>query len=314
VKIERLESLDALETEWEARADASGNGFATPEFLRIWWRHFGGGRTLATAAVRAEGGRLAALLPIFVERAGSELRARFVGAPDGDQLGPVHAASDQALALEGLRRHVHALGVDTFVAEHVPPDESPRGRVLLREASPVLPFRGRSWDELLGGWSSNLREQVGRRERKLRREHDIRIRLVEDPAGLDAGLAELFRLHRLRWGVKQTEFDSRRHFHVDLARAMLERGRLRLWLLEADGDNVAAWYGFRYQGAEFYYQMGRDPAWDRASVGFILLAHTLRAAATDGLREYRFLRGDEPYKYRFAEENPGVLTVEAQIQ
>jgi CelD/BcsL family acetyltransferase involved in cellulose biosynthesis len=40
-----------------------------------------------------------------------------------------------------------------------------------------------------------------------------------------------------------------------------------------------------------------------------LLAHTIRAALDDGIREYRFLRGGEAYKHRFATEDPGLQTV-----
>ena len=37
------------------------------------------------------------------------------------------------------------------------------------------------------------------------------------------------------------------------------------------------------------------------SVGLLMHAEAIRLAHGDGLREYRFLRGDEPYKYRFAD-------------
>jgi CelD/BcsL family acetyltransferase involved in cellulose biosynthesis len=46
-------------------------------------------------------------------------------------------------------------------------------------------------------------------------------------------------------------------------------------------------------------------------VGLVLLAHSIRAALEDGLDEYRFLRGAEPYKYRFADEDPGLETIVA---
>ena len=88
-----------------------------------------------------------------------------------------------------------------------------------------------------------------------------------------------------------------------------ERGWARLWLLEVDGAPRAAWYGFRFGGADSYYQAGRDPAWERQSVGFVLLVHTIRSAVEDGLAEYRFLRGAEPFKYRFANADPGLVTV-----
>jgi CelD/BcsL family acetyltransferase involved in cellulose biosynthesis len=78
--------------------------------------------------------------------------------------------------------------------------------------------------------------------------------------------------------------------------------------MEVDGEPVAAWQGFRYAGAECFYQSGRDPEWDRASVGLLLLAHTIRAAIEDGVGEYRLLRGGEGYKDRFATEDPGLQT------
>ncbi len=56
---------------------------------------------------------------------------------------------------------------------------------------------------------------------------------------------------------------------------------------------VAALYGFRFAGSELYYQSGRDPAWDRYAVGFVLLTHAVRAALEEGVSEYRFLRGGE---------------------
>ena len=41
----------------------------------------------------------------------------------------------------------------------------------------------------------------------------------------------------------------------------------------------------------------------------MLLAHTIREASNDGMREYRFLRGGEPFKSRFADADPGLETV-----
>jgi CelD/BcsL family acetyltransferase involved in cellulose biosynthesis len=40
----------------------------------------------------------------------------------------------------------------------------------------------------------------------------------------------------------------------------------------------------------------------------VLLAHSIREAAADGMREYRLLRGAESFKLRFAEADPGVET------
>jgi CelD/BcsL family acetyltransferase involved in cellulose biosynthesis len=179
-----------------------------------------------------------------------------------------------------------------------------------REDSPILAVEGRSFDEFLASRSSNFRQQVRRRERKLRRDYEVDIRL-SDAEHLDADLDALFRLHDERWSEGESVALSgpRQSFHRDFARLALDRGWLRLWVLEADGAPRAAWYGFRFANMDWYYQSGRDPEWDRQSVGFVLLAHTIKLAFDDGMHEYRLLRGGEEYKGRFASADPGLETL-----
>ena len=63
---------------------------------------------------------------------------------------------------------------------------------------------------------------------------------------------------------------------------------------------VAGWYGWRVGDRFSYYQAGFDPAWSRYSVGFLLLAETVREAIAEGAAEYDLLLGDEAFKARFA--------------
>src|SRR5205823_5632991 len=148
--------------------------------------------------------------------------------------------------------------------------------------------------DLLAARSSNFRHQVRRRERALRA-RGLRYRQCDDRARLDRDLDLLFALHRRRWRGGESEFTRREAFHREFATLAFERGWLRLWLLELNNAPAAAWYGLRFGGVDCYYQAGRDPAWDRAAVGFVLLAHSIREATADGIREYRFGRGDEKY-------------------
>jgi len=206
-------------------------------------------------------------------------------------------------------------GWDLCVAERLPGDqhwgEWLGGRVLRTESSPYLRFAG-NWEEYLASRSRNFRDQARRRERKLRREHDVVFRLGDDPDRLDDDLSTLIRLHEMRWeGDEDTRAfaGEREALHRDFARRALERGWLRLWLLELDGEPVAAWYGFRFGGAEWFYQSGRDPARDDLSVGFVLMVHTIRSALDDGMQTYHLLRGGEEYKARFASGDDGLDTV-----
>jgi CelD/BcsL family acetyltransferase involved in cellulose biosynthesis len=239
---------------------------------------------------------------------------KLVGDGPADRLAPICAPADRPAAAAALHDAVRELRADLLVADAVPAEEGWEGllgaRVLRREANPVLATEGRSWDEFLASRSRNFREQVRRRERKLGREHELNVRLCDDADRLEDDMHTLFALHDARWGGEADTFGGpRAAFHLDFARAALDRGWLRLWVLELDGEPAAAWYGFRYAGAEWYYQMGRDPRRDRQSVGFVLLCHTMRDAFDAGVSEYRLLRGDEEYKDRFATHDHGLATI-----
>jgi CelD/BcsL family acetyltransferase involved in cellulose biosynthesis len=293
-------SLPAVRDDWSRLAQESGSIFATPEWLLSWWRHFGGGRELLLS-VEPD-----AVLPFYVWRERPLRIVRVLGHGPGDELGPFGPG-----AREALGRWVETERFDVLACQQLPGPESwlpalPGGVLMSKNGSPVLEFEGRTWEELLKGKSRNFREQVGRRARALERDYDGRFRLVTD-MDQDA-LDTFFRLHALRHDG-ETVITRTEAFQREFAAIAAERGWLRLWLLELDGRPAAAWLGYRFAGAECYYQAGRDPAFDKSSVSFVLLAHTIRAALEDGANEYRFLRGDEPYKYRFASSDPGLETV-----
>ena len=297
--------------EWGGLAREAGNVFGTPEWISTWWGHFGGGRRLLLTSCRAPDGSLVAVLPLYVWRARPLRIARFLGHGPGDALGPVCRPADRPAVASALARRLDDLGVALLVGENLPGEEGwgerLRARPLYREASPALALDGTSWESLLGSWSKNLRSQVRSRERKVAGEHSLSFRLAEDPDRFAGDFARLFELHRARW-PDGSGFADAEAFHREFAALARERGWARLWLLEIDGETRAAWYGFRFAGVESYYQAGRDPDWDRYRLGFVLHAHTIREAANNGVREYRFLRGDEDFKFRFASHDHGLET------
>jgi CelD/BcsL family acetyltransferase involved in cellulose biosynthesis len=315
--VESVDDLEGLRPEWSALGERSGNLFATWEWNSTWWQHFGSGHRLLVTACRARAGSLVALLPAYVARAGGGVKlVRLLGHGQGDRLGPICLPPDAERAAAALRAALRSKPWRNAVllAEQLPADERwagrLKGRTIGREASPVLEVTTRDWDEFLAGRSANLRQQIRRKERQLAREHDLRYRLVEDADALSDALDVLFALHGTRWGeAGAAEYGRAEPFHRAFAAHAHERGWLRLWLLEVDGQPVAAWHGFRFGGADWYYQSGRDPAWDRYSVGGVLLAHTIRDCVEAGVGRYLFLRGDEPYKFRFATSDPGLETV-----
>lgn len=294
---------------WSALALRSTNVFSTPEVLRVW-RHQARGRT-ELVGVRSADGVLRVLLPLVHQRVGSVEVTRFWGHGVGDQLGPIHASGDELLAAEALRRHLAASNA-VLVGEQLPAAAGwgalLDARSVRHERSPSVRAEGRSWEEWLASRSSNFRQEVRRRERNVRKRGDLAYRLSAAET-LDDDLDLLFRLHADRWGSGSDWPGEQEELHRRIAHGTAARGWLRLWILELDGQPRAAWYGFRYADHESYYQAGRDPAFDELRLGFVLLAHTVRAALDDGVASYRFLRGDERYKDRFADDEGALETI-----
>ncbi len=312
---EPIPSFEAAREDWEELAERSGSVFATWEFATAWWRHFGEGSELALLRCMRPDGPLA-IVPLCRSQRGPLNILRFIGYGPGDTLGPVCGPADREDAAAALREALAegAAGPwHVLLAERLPVGSlgpALGGRKLQREASPELEIGGRSWEEFVASCSRNMKEKLRRNTRKLEKQHELSFRLCEDPDRLDDDLDTLIRLHRARWGEGEGAFQREAvvAFHHDFAAAALERGWLRLWTMEVDGEPAAAWYGFRFGGAESFYQSGRDPRFDRFSIGFLMLMRTVQAAFEDGLDRYAFLRGDEPYKDRLAESDLGLET------
>lgn len=302
-----------LETEWSVLAEHSRNVFSTWEWASVWSKHFLAARPVSIELLRDADGRVEAIFPLYLWSESFPKTVRFLGHGPGDQMGPVCApevAPRASLALRNLLRDL-PWKWDVFVGDYLPREQEWRdllgGHSLRRFESPVLNHDG-TWDDFMRSRSANFREQVKRRERGLRKRHDLAFRLSKKP-DLERDLNTLFDLYDARWSEGERAFSRQRAFHTDFARIASQKGWLRLWFLELDERPVAAWYGFRYAGVESFYQAGRDPKFADESVGFVLLTHTIREALDDGVKEYRFLRGGEGYKYRFATQDHGVETL-----
>lgn len=313
LQLDILPDFDAAGDEWDELAAASENLFATREWVSTWWRHHGSGEPLIVAC-RTAGGRLAAILPLEVVSMHGPRILRFLGHGPSDQMGPICHRDDVGTAARALRRILMRppRRFQLFVGRHLSGADdwaSLLGAKRVREvANPVLPLRGATWDDVLAGFSSKLRREIRYDVRRFEREHTVDYRRSDDPASLRRDLDALFRLHALQW-VDRSYFLGHEAFHREFAAIAQERGWLRLWIVEADGRPVAAKYNFRFGDAELSYQAGRDPDWRGASLGLVNVANAMRAAFEEGVREYRFLRGSERYKFRFPVVDAGLHTV-----
>jgi CelD/BcsL family acetyltransferase involved in cellulose biosynthesis len=310
VSVDLVGDFSEVRHEWQRFSAAGASPFATWAWADAWWRQWGAPGAFAVRACRRRSdGSLAAILPLCRTRRRPLRALRWIGHGPGDELGPVCSAADRPLAAAALASALADEG-GVMLAERLPEEDGWEalldGLVLEREASPVLALNG-DWDAYLASRSAKLRQTLRRSERRLAR---ARFRLADAPERLARDLDTFFELHAARFGARSAVLGARTHaFHHDVAARALADGWLRLWLVELDGRPAAAWYGFRMSGREWYYQLGWDPALARESIGLALVAYSIRAAMEDGMTEYRFLRGDEPYKARFGARETRLVTL-----
>jgi CelD/BcsL family acetyltransferase involved in cellulose biosynthesis len=310
-------SFAALRPDWERLAEASGNIFATWEWAETWWGLYGRRRRLALMPIRDTTGLIVGILPLFAQVRRPLRIARFVGHQGGDEMGPIAAPADRPAVARVLRLAVARSGLDAdlLLAESLPAVEWERtikGTILRRSSNPVTALENTDWAGFLARLSRKLRREIVQGERRLRREHDVTYRVTADPERLAGDLDTFFALHRARWPTGSSLL-GREPFYRRFAAAALERGWLRLAILELDGSPAATRMDFRFGGTHFAYNAGRDPRWARDSLGLLLRAMTIREGLTDGIREYRLLRGDEAYKYRLSSGDRGSLTAAIPI-
>lgn len=193
------------------------------------------------------------------------------------------------------------LAADAPVALRLAEAMAARGHATQRQPLWVCPYLDLTgdWESYLKNMSRNRRQALRYMDKNLRRHHTVTI-TDYDGARVEEGWERLVDLHERRWtdaGGAGAFRDPRvgrlhRRFTAELAR----RGQLWLTTLDLDGEPAAAWYGFTCGDTAYFYQSGRDPRWERESVGQVLLATMIRRAMERGLKRFDFLRGEDPYK------------------
>jgi len=179
----RLEAVDDMRTlgeDWEQLALRGSNPFASWRWASVWWSVFGRGHRPAPLSLRRPDGSLMAIVPLYEARRRPLKVARFIGTGPADELGPVCDPDDLAEVGWALRKAVvdRRLPWDIVLAERMPVADgwssSLGGLLMRRESSPAIALEGLNWESFVRGRSRNFRDQVGRRERKLQREHVLR--------------------------------------------------------------------------------------------------------------------------------------------
>jgi CelD/BcsL family acetyltransferase involved in cellulose biosynthesis len=323
--------LEGLRLEWErlwAQAPHA-TAFQSPRWLLPWWKHIGQG-TLATVAVRcAATGELVALAPLYVYLDPATGRRHLfpIGIATTDYLDVLVKPGWEQCAVGCMARHLakRAGNWDVFEFPQLRGGApllglvAPAGcrqEITEGEPNPVLVLSG---SQPGGGLPipqpmvQNLRycRRRAARAGMLTYETADALRV---PVFLDA----LVRLHALRWsehgGAGVLGDECVLAWHREAAPLLQDAGLLRLHGLRLDGEFIAVLYCLAggepaHERRCYYYLGGFDPRFRTLSPGTLLVAHAIECAMAEGATAFDFLRGSEPYKYRWGALNQPMYTL-----
>lgn len=314
-----LGDLHALASEWDALAAQAASPFLTTAWLTCW------GRAFATRDTRAlvleSDGRLLAGGCFVDDRRGGLASAANSHSNDWDIVALDDEARGhfwEALAVLRLRRLTAALLPDGGVAAAATLRALKGAHYRTAEqALPPSPWMElpSSLDELLRARSRNLRSQVGRRRRALEREGSVTLRTTMGGPALEPDLESFLAVEASGWkgasGTAITASASTETMYRSFAEVAARLGWLRLYLLELDGEPIAADYGCAFAGCGYLIKTGFREDFGHLAPGLVLRAEVVRASMEEGLWAYDFLGGPDPYKLRWTDELRGRATIRA---
>jgi hypothetical protein len=177
-----------------------------------------------------------------------------------------------------------------------------RFRGWVSEDSPCVAIDLDSWTGKGSGAPAKVLAELRRRRRRAEELGKIRIKAAGSD-NLAHALDELFRLHRYRWRARGMDGvlseDAVEAFHREIAERFARQHWLRLYCLYLEDRMIAANYGFSLRQHAYSYIGGFDPEFVSLGPAAMVIHHGIQAAAQEGAVDFDFLRGPEPYKYRW---------------
>jgi CelD/BcsL family acetyltransferase involved in cellulose biosynthesis len=299
--------LGPLAADWDELARLSGTPFMTYAWLSAWWSGFGEGEPIWLLLQDADGSLRAGA---FLHRRGSRLDAA-ANVHSGDWNGlardePARAELWEALAQLGANRvQLQALPEGVEGTRATCDALAGAGYSVVRVPGPFCPWLElpASWDELIGGVSGSLRSQVKRRRKGLEKEGVVSFRTVTGGPTFEEDLETFLKLEASGWKAKSgtaiLSQPSTERLYREFAHGAAGRGWMRLYMLELDGEAIAADYGCAYEGRGVFIKTGFNEVHSRLSPGLVLRAEVLRSSIEEGLDHYDFLGEADVYKTRW---------------
>ena len=305
--IDRADWANQLGIEWDEllQNSAWASPFQSRQWIRSWWRYFGGRRRPYIFTLR-EGKDLVGVMPLYE----SKLPFRSLlpmGRGQSDYMHPLVQNGYEEKFAQFFSEHIENLsGIDLIDLQQVREgqkvlDEISDSKLLSQENCYLLDLPS-TYDEYVKTLSKSMRYEA---RRIMKGPYKTQEAIIERVGKNDivSGLEALYELHGRRWRKRGLpgSFASKRvrNFHEEFCSQAIDHGMLNLSLLKFEGQPVGAIYALKVGKTYYYYQSGFDPTHKALSPGSTLVSHTIKEAIESGATQFDFMRGDEPYKARW---------------
>ena len=319
-----FEALQDRKSEWDHLCTlcASDNPFLTFEYQQAWWQTRGGGEwpesSQLVLVAGFEGDQLIGLAPLFhANNLAGQSVLMFVGAIEvSDFLDFIAKPEDLPVFIAGL---LDFLTTDPALPNwecldfHNILEDSPSLDLLKSEAerrgwthqkihlqrAPYIPLPD-DYDTYLEGLDKKQRHEIRRKQRNIiQSPHTEAFVFTEDLNTLQADTLSLLELMAQDPSKKDFLSPAMRQHLRNTAQVAYDAGWLQLAFLTLDGRKAAANMAFRYKKRLWLYNSGWEWEFRDYSPGWVLLTQLIKWAIENKISEFDFMRGDEPYKYKF---------------
>lgn len=323
-RYDNFNDLASLKGQWNdlLQQSASHVPFLTFEYLQAWWQTRGGGEwpqdSTLVIITACEGDQLVGAAPLFqADNILGQPALMFVGAIEvSDFLDFIVKPQDLPGFLTGL--------LDFLINEDdLPPwdllnlynllKESPTLEALEAEAgrrgwthqqihlqpAPYVKLPG-DYHAYLAGLDKKQRHEIRRKWRNVESSlAKADFYIVEDREHLEAETQTLIDMMAQDPNKRDFLTDAMRQYLHTIIQTGFDAGWLQLAFFTLDGEKAAAYLSFNYNNRIWCYNSGWEWDYRDFSPGWVLLAYLLEWANDNGIEEFDFMRGDEPYKYKF---------------
>ena len=280
--------------------------FMLPVWIKAWWDEFGEGEPLRLLVSGNNGSPLGiALLKLQGET------ASFLGSADVcDYQDIVSAPGFESDFTHCLLDHLRSRGVVRLVLNSVRPDAA---AIRMIEAARIAGYQTESeaedvtvmtslpnsWEGFLAGLNGKQRHEIRRKIRRLHEAGSVAYRTMDSRAALIESLPEFLQLFKISRTDKADFMTARmERFFESLVDGLSSENIIALYMLELEDKPAAGVMCFEFGSTTYLYNSGYDPRYRSLSVGLLSKAYSIGASIEKGMRQYDFLKGGEPYKFR----------------